>query len=135
MSIDSVTIGQIKRLAVALGFFETSTEAQKPKLEWSPTLLDGKQVTLAEAEKAVAALGDGWRIATYEELHSLVDRSRHDPAIDTEKFPDTKSAPYWTSTPCAWNKAARWVVYFSYGYVRDYGASYGACVRACRPSQ
>lgn len=73
-------------------------ETQAPQLEWSGTLLDGKCVTLAEAEAAVAALGEGWRLPTVKELFALVDRGRHNPAIDTEKFPDTKSDWYWTGT-------------------------------------
>jgi len=111
------------------------TETPAQKLEWTETLLGGKDVPLKEAEKAVQALGDGWRLPTVTELQSLVDRSRSDPAIDTAKFPDTKSDWYWTSTPCAWNKNARWVVDFSYGVVSDFNVSYTACVRACRASQ
>ncbi|MDP2141330.1 MAG: DUF1566 domain-containing protein [Gammaproteobacteria bacterium] len=106
-----------------------------PQLEWSSTLLDGKDVTLAEAEAAVAALGEGWRLPTVKELFSLVDHGRHAPAIDTEKFPDTKSDWYWTGTPCSWNANARWVVYFGGGSVSGYYVSSYACVRACRASQ
>ena len=104
-------------------------------LEWTETLLDGKRVTIAEAEEAVAALGNGWRMPTDHELLSIVDRSRHVPAIDTDKFPDTKSEPYWASTPCDWNKSARWVVDFYDGLVLGFVAYSSACVRACRPSQ
>lgn len=106
---------------------------QKPALEWSKTLMDGKPVTFKQAEKAVAELGDGWRLPTKQELESLPDLSRYDPAIDVEKYPDTKSCAYWTSTPCACNPdAARWVVDFSDGNV--YGGPRGidACVRAVR---
>lgn len=102
------------------------------ELEWSGTLLDGKRATLAKAEKAVADLGDGWRMPTVDELQTILDRSRYNPAIDKEKFPDTQSQPYWTGSPCAWNKNARWVVYFGFGYVGDGYGSYRACVRACR---
>ncbi|MDP2141329.1 MAG: DUF1566 domain-containing protein [Gammaproteobacteria bacterium] len=104
-------------------------------LEWSNTLLDGRRVLRKEAEAAVAELGDGWRLPTVDELQTILDRSRYNPAIDTEKFPDTKSTWYWTSSPCAWDASARWVVYFSYGSVLD-SYDYGdACVRACRASQ
>lgn len=102
------------------------------KIEWSETLLSGNRATYEEAQAAVAALGDGWRLPTRAELESIIDLSRHYPAIDLEKFPDTKSAPYWTGTPCAWNDKARWVVYFGYGFVQDYLQSSGACVRAVR---
>ena len=101
-------------------------------LEWSHTLLDGKAVTLSEAEEAVAKLGEGWRLPTRQELESLLDLSRIDPAIDTSKYPDTKSCAYWTGTPCAWNSAARWVVYFNDGNVGGYNRNGYACVRAVR---
>ena len=106
--------------------------AEKPKLEWSQTLLDGETVTLSPAEEAVAKLGEGWRLPTRQELESLLDLSRHDPAIDTSKYPDTKSCAYWTSTPCAWDSAARWVVSFGGGGVFDGHRSGYACVRAVR---
>lgn len=104
-------------------------------LDWSHTLLEGDAVTLEEAEKAVAELGAGWCLPTRAELESLLDLSRHDPAIDTEKYPDTQSRYYWTCTPCAWNSAARWVVLFSFGFVYDLHRNSLACVRAVRSGQ
>lgn len=105
-------------------------------LEWSKTLLDGEKVNFEKAEKAVAELGEGWRLPNREELLTLVNLERHDPCIDTDKYPDTKSTWYWTSTPCAWNKeSARWVVHFYYGSVNYDGFSSLACVRAVRGGQ
>ena len=115
---------------------EPQAKKAEQQLEWSQTLLDGETVTLSDAEEAVANLGEGWRLPTRQELESLLDLSRHDPAIDTSIYPDTQSRAYWTSTPCAWNSAARWVVDFDLGSVdgsyRDYG---NACVRAVRAGQ
>jgi len=105
------------------------------KLEWSTTLCDGKYVNYADAEKAAEALGEGWRLPTRQELESILDLSRHDPAIDTSIFPDTKSDWYWSSTPTAWNPSAVWIVYFYYGLVNDSLRGYNACVRAVRSSQ
>jgi hypothetical protein len=103
------------------------------KLEWSGTLCDGEEVTYAKAEAACAALGEGWRLPTRQELESILDLSRYNPAIDTERFPDTKSGWYWTSTPCAWSSARAWCVDFGYGYVGDYlRDDYLAFVRAVR---
>lgn len=119
-------VSTIERLIIA------QPQPTIPKLEWSRTLFDGKVVTLSEAEEAVAKLGAGWRLPTRQELESLLDLSRHDPAIDTSKYLDTQSCAYWTSTPCAWNSAGRWVVDFDYGGV-DGPYRYGhACVRAVR---
>lgn len=108
-------------------------QLKPPALEWSATLLDGDSVNYKAAGKAVAALGPGWRLPTRPELISLLDLSRHDPAIDVDQFPDTKSAWYWTSTPCAWNEDARWIVSFGSGLVLDFHRSSHAFVRAVRP--
>ena len=110
-------------------------ESAPATLEWSDTLLGGETVTYETAEEAVQAIGDGWRLPTRKELESLVDTSRHEPAIDTDKFPDTRSKRYWTSTPCAWNDSAVWVVNFSYGFVSIYLHYLNGCVRAVRSGQ
>jgi len=112
-----------------------ANDAAPAKLEWSHTLLNGKTVTYDVAEKAVAELGEGWRLPTRQELESILDLSRHDPAIDTDKFPDTKSNYYWTSTPCAWRTSAVWVVDFDGGGVGVNGRSLDCCVRAVRSGQ
>jgi len=127
------------RLPIGMGIFgethKNTTSGSVHSLEWSEPLLDGRRVSFKDAEKAVEALGDGWRLPTLKELQSIVDYDRHNPAIDTDKFPNTKSEPFWTNSPCAWNKSARWVVGFYGGVV---GGNYDggtACVRACRASQ
>ena len=104
-------------------------------LEWSDTLLDGKTVDYKAALAAVESLGEGWRLPTRFELESLLDLSRYNPAIDTEKFPDTKSTWYWTGSSCAWNESAVWVVGFSGGSVYSSRRSSNACVRAVRAGQ
>jgi hypothetical protein len=104
-------------------------------LEWSDTLLGGERVDYSAALAAVEALGERWRLPTRFELESLLDLSRHDPAIDTEKYPDTKSTWYWTSSECAWNDAAVWVVAFSLGHVYYNPRHNFACVRAVRAGQ
>ena len=48
---------------------------------------------LSDGSKA----GD-WRLPNLNELKSIVDRARFSPAIDTEFFPNTLSAGYWSST-------------------------------------
>ncbi len=111
------------------------SDVDKKELEWSETLLGGERVNYKAAEAAVAALGDGWRLPTRTELLTLVDDTKFEPAIDTERFPDTKSTWYWTGTPCAWNTSARWVVYFDAGDVNGNHQHLYACVRAVRASQ
>jgi len=101
-------------------------------LEWSHTLLNGEMACLADAESAVAELGDAWRLPTVKELFPLVDQTRYDPAIDIEMFSDTASTSYWTSSPFAWDFDSRWVVDFGDGFVISHDVNRRACVRACR---
>jgi hypothetical protein len=39
-----------------------------------------------------------WRLPTFKELDSIIDRSRYGPAINTSFFPDTQNATYRSST-------------------------------------
>ncbi|MGE4072703.1 MAG: DUF1566 domain-containing protein [Lysobacterales bacterium] len=107
----------------------------KTGLIWTKNTV-AKDVDFADAEKAVAELGEGWRIPTVDELATLVDRTRYEPAIDVEAFPDTANDWYWTQTPCAWaEKSAVWVVDFDDGIVLDYYRTFVCCVRAVRSGQ
>jgi hypothetical protein len=63
-------------------------------LMWGPTLpeqLAWEAGKTACAEFRLFGFTD-WRMPTVEELLLLADRTRFDPAIDTDAFPDTKSA-------------------------------------------
>jgi len=62
-------------------------------------------------DKRYVGISD-WRMPPIDELKTLVDETRKDPAIDTEFFPNTVSAHYWSATTwpysdqvgrCAWN--------------------------------
>jgi hypothetical protein len=129
--------GKLQQLApplpANLSWGESPATAAAPTLEWSPTLCNGERVSYAEAEKACAALGEGWRLPTRMELESILDLTRHDPAVDTSRFPDTKSGWYWSSTPCAWSSVYAWFVSFYYGGAFNFHRGLdGAFVRAVR---
>lgn len=78
-----------------------------------------KRMTYAkalEAPKKLAIAGfKDWRLPTVEELFLLADRTRRDPAIDTDFFPDTPSDWFWTSTPASSPSGYAWFVSFYYG--------------------
>ena len=118
-----IEVGRAEPRSIAIpAVLDTTIErvaVPPPQLEWSATLCDGKNVDYATAEKACAALGEGWRLPTRQELESILDLTRHKPAIDTARFPDTKSDWYWTSTPYAWSPDFAWFVCFGYGNVDD----------------
>ena len=112
---------------------ELRKQPPAPRLQWSDTLCNNKRVDHAAAEQACAALGEGWRLPTRQELESILDLSRYEPSIDTERFPNTQSGAYWSSTPCAWSSDRAWVVGFSDGYSGVSHRSYDfAFVRAVR---
>jgi hypothetical protein len=75
-----------------------------------------------------------WRLPTREELLSIVDPSKYDPAIDPI-FTNTHSDWYWTSTGVAWGSGSAWFVYFLNGNVYSYGKDYESYVRPVRSSQ
>ena len=78
------------------------------------------RLNFKDAESYCKALTTGghtdWRLPTIQELLSLVDYTRHDPAIDVAQFPDTKSNWYWSSSPDASAPAdCAWIVTFLHG--------------------
>jgi PKD repeat protein/pimeloyl-ACP methyl ester carboxylesterase len=76
-----------------------------------------------------------WRLPNRNDLLSLVDYTRYDPAIDTTAFPDTMSSYYWSSTTYAPYSVYAWCVYFDYGLVSHDLRSYDSYVRAVRSGQ
>lgn len=108
-------------------------------LTWSRENVPGGRMNWAKAKEACAALRLGgfsdWRLPTIQELLTLVDYDRHEPAIDTDFF-SCEANWYWTSTPAHSSPGDyAWVVNFSYG-----GSSWGSqgldfFVRAVRASQ
>lgn len=107
-------------------------------LEWQAGQSD-KRLNHADALKYCASLplsGGGWRLPTRVELLSLLDDTRHEPAIDIAFFPATKSNWYWTATPAAWSPSdAAWFVLFGYGYSYWHSRYYECFARAVRARQ
>lgn len=71
-----------------------------------------------------------WRLPAMEELQTLIDFSRHQPAIDPIFF--CRSGKYWSSSSVASYTEAAWFVDFSYGYLDWLTkplAYYARCVR------
>jgi hypothetical protein len=95
-------------------------------LYWTADDVTEKPVDHDDALAAVAKLNEqkfggftDWRLPEVEELFLLHDRSRYNPAIDTEFFPSCKSEWYWTSTDDASEdehpSAYAWIVGGGYG--------------------
>ncbi len=74
-----------------------------------------------------------WRLPTRSELMSIIQNGRPDGArIDTDFFPNTSSASYWSSTPLANDSNHAWSVDFSRGGVDSSLKRNGLGVRLVR---
>ena len=69
--------------------------------EGSPTFGSWQQAfSWAAASNTSEAYGyNDWRLPNVKELGSIVDFSKHTPAINSSIFPSTSTGSYWTSTP------------------------------------
>ena len=103
-------------------------------LVWQREVPDGN-FSLEEAKDYARELRLGgltdWRVPTKEELESIVDRAKFNPAIDIEVFPNTPSSHFWTCSPSAYSSHSAWIVNFSLGssYNDVNGYSRVRCVR------
>ncbi len=79
---------------------------------------------------------DDWRLPTAEELFSLADRTKFDPAIDVAFFPKCAGGWYWSSTVDASSPGVyAWLVNFYSGTAYYSGQGGEGLVRAVRPRQ
>lgn len=110
----------------------------RTNLMWAVEILPRRPFKEAlEAPKSLATAGfKDWRLPTVEELFCLADRTRYEPAIDTDFFPETPSSWFWTSTIDASSPSGcAWVVSFLSGDSDWDGQSGEGFVRAVRPGQ
>ncbi|MGD9971587.1 MAG: DUF1566 domain-containing protein [Desulfatirhabdiaceae bacterium] len=109
----------------------------KTGLTWQQTAVSGK--TWAEAltycENLTLGGQTDWRLPGIKELRSLIDTSRHDPAINSTHFPDAAASWYWSGTTCASHPQDAWVVNFYFGDVDGFVKTDGIFVRAVRGGQ
>jgi Protein of unknown function (DUF1566) len=125
-----------KSVAVETGRFKTLSDGwvldKSLGIEWG--LSSSKKMNWEEAKKyATEQCG---HLPTVKELRSLVDYDRHNPAIDTQFFNDTKTDDwYWTGTEVAGYSGSAWVVGFRYGSVYNSNKDVGNYGRPVRASQ
>jgi len=72
-----------------------------------------------------------WRLPSVEELMSITDKGRYNPAIDPA-FKNVVSDGYWSSSTSVSRTSGAWLVYFYDGYDYGYYKSYSLYVRCVR---
>lgn len=106
---------------------------QKTGLMWDNRDLCKKYThdeAMREAETMSVAGYTDWRLPTIEELVSIVDYSKYNPAIDN--IFNCQSSRYWLSTTYALNIAYAWAVNFNDGGVNANTKTNTFYVRCCR---
>lgn len=101
------------------------------KLTWQQAA-DTRSYAWADAVSHCAGFGtDGsaWRLPSFNELMTLVDFGRVDPALDSALFLNTGSDFFWSSSPGVGSSGTAWGVSFSKG---SSGASLAASAARAR---
>jgi len=99
----------------------------KTGLEWQAETAG--EMSWYKAMEYAESLGNDWRLLTVEELSTLIDCNKVDPATT---FPGHRSAAFWSSSVLAVNPSYAWYMYFYYGHVHvSYKSlsNYARCVR------
>jgi len=106
------------------------------KLQWQDNAIGEKmewQEAIDYCENTLKLGGySDWRLPNINELKSIVDRGRYNPAI-VNGFENTSSNYYWSSTSSKSYSNYAWIVLFSGGRVYSNNKSnnyYVRCVRA-----
>ena len=82
----------------------------------------------------LALAGGGWRLPTKDELVSIADTGRTNPAIDTTAFPNTPGEWFWSSSPYVGPSGGAWSVnfYFVNGFSDNFATGNAYRVRCVR---
>jgi hypothetical protein len=96
---------------------------------------DDFEAALSYCENLTLAGDNDWRLPNIKELVSIVDYTKHWPAIDTVYFPGTHSMTYWSSTTDSALPDEVWHVDFDTGSIAtrlksSQGSKYVRCVRS-----
>lgn len=104
---DTVTGLVWQRCALGMAWNNGRCTGTSSTLSW-PQAVEAAQTA------SPSASGRRWRLPTQAELYSLADRACSNPAINSTWFPETPSAPAWSSSVSVSNSDYAWAVNFVY---------------------
>jgi hypothetical protein len=91
-------------------FWLQNTDISSKTMDWAAALDYVKKLALDVPETAVR-----WRLPTINELESLVDCSRHSPALPVDHPFENVRDVYWSSTTSFFEPDWAWALYFNKG--------------------
>ena len=107
------------------------------KLEWQDNAIGSPTTWQGAIDRCESLTLDGhsdWRLPNINELKSIIDRSKSNPAI-VQGFKNTSSGYYWSSTTNEGYKSFAWIVIFDGGIVYYNGKDSNYYVRCVRDGQ
>lgn len=104
---------------------------------WDGSECEGAGSAVEHASVASACEGSysgytDWRAPTLPELYSIANACGGNPASHSEAFPNTPTAPFWTSTSAMGTGDSYWTVDFAFGQIGGLGSGSPAWVRCVR---
>lgn len=85
----------------------------------SATTHNWQQALEAAQNNALAEYSD-WRLPNIKELSSIAEQKCHNPAINSNYFPNTQSTYYWSASPESNGSSTAWNVHFYFGYAHNH---------------
>lgn len=85
-------------LTWSLCLYGQAYDASNNSCTGSPTVVNDWSVALNAQDNFSHGGVTDWRLPNIKELATIVEYACFDPAIRTEIFPETPSAPFWTNT-------------------------------------
>lgn len=109
---------------------------ERTGLTWQDNrFVESERVTYAQAEKMCKEMRlgdfDDWHIPTIQELLSIIDYKKYDPAI-LDGFSIGESSYYWSSTQYMGDPDKVWGIDFKDGATNSNGKDYDRRVRCVR---
>ena len=107
-------------------------------LEWQDNVVSAEKnwnEAISYCEDLSLGRHDDWRLPNRNELISIVDYSKYNPAIKENIFQNITSSYYWSSSSYASYSSNAWIVNFSNGSMGYDNKTYSNYVRCVRGRQ